>query len=147
LSQSGNRRFWPLATGDIDIEGLKRDRLQLLGEAAHYEAKGESLLLGLWDEVTVAQDARRAVDPWEEALRDIPTRVDFVGKICHRVDDRINVATADLLGSVLGIDKKDQTTLHSMRLANVMKNLGWNRHDHGKVTVNGKQVRGYWREG
>ena len=39
-SQTGNRRFWPLRIlKTIDLNLLKRDRLQLWGEAAKYEAR------------------------------------------------------------------------------------------------------------
>ena len=45
-SQTGNRRFWPLALrAPIDIDKLKRDRLQLWGEAAWLESRGESITL------------------------------------------------------------------------------------------------------
>ena len=45
-SQTGNRRFWPMRVLQaIDLEKLKKDRLQLWGEAAHYQSKGESLTL------------------------------------------------------------------------------------------------------
>ena len=50
-SQTGNRRFWPLAVRKmIDLDLLRRDRLQLLGEAAKYESAGESITLDekLW---------------------------------------------------------------------------------------------------
>jgi len=32
-----------------------------------------------------------------------------------------------------------------MRLANVMKALGWERTSNGKVTIDGQRVRGYFR--
>ena len=45
-SQTGNRRFWPLKLlAPITTEALRRDRLQLWGEAAKYEAPGESSTL------------------------------------------------------------------------------------------------------
>src|SRR5262249_45577714 len=70
LSQTGNRRFWPLETGKIDLAALIRDREQLLGEAATYEADGESIVLdkNLWKDAETAQEQRRVVDPWEDIL-------------------------------------------------------------------------------
>jgi predicted P-loop ATPase len=48
---TGNRRFWPVAVGNIDIEKLKAELDQLWAEAAVLEAKGESIRLDpkLWD--------------------------------------------------------------------------------------------------
>lgn len=65
LSQTGNRRFGPLETGKIDIEALKVDREHLLGEAATYEAAGESITLDqhLWGDAREAQEQRRVADP------------------------------------------------------------------------------------
>lgn len=78
LSQTGNRRFWPLACGDIDIEALRGDRLQLFGEAAHYESEGESLVLdeALWPDAKVEQEKRRVRHPWEDLLANIPERTE-----------------------------------------------------------------------
>src|SRR5207253_5402351 len=77
LSQTGNRRFWPLKTGRIDIEALRRDREQLLGEAAAYEAAGESVILDqkLWADAREAQEQRRVIDPWEDILGTMPDSI------------------------------------------------------------------------
>jgi Virulence-associated protein E len=77
-SQTGNRRFWPLVVlKSIDIDLLRRDRLQLWGEAAHYQSAGESLVLdeALWPAAGVQQEARRVPDPWEDVLAEIPGEV------------------------------------------------------------------------
>jgi predicted P-loop ATPase len=78
-SQTGNRRFWPLKVlRPIDIAKLERDRLQLWGEAAACEAKGESLTFAqdLWPAAVEEQEKRRVKDPWEEILADIPETVE-----------------------------------------------------------------------
>ena len=42
-SQTGNRRFWPMKVLEaIDLEKLKQDRLQLWGEAAHYQSRARA---------------------------------------------------------------------------------------------------------
>jgi hypothetical protein len=66
-------------------------------------------------------------------------------RILHKEgDDREVVASADVLTYVLGVPIERQKTFDSMRLANIMKRAGWERGS-GKVTINGKQVRGYFR--
>ena len=73
-SQTGNRRFWPLKVGVIDIDALKRDRDQLLAEAAAADNAGASLVLPreLWADAGEQQEQRREVDPWEDVLRGLP---------------------------------------------------------------------------
>jgi hypothetical protein len=69
---TGNRRFWPVTVGTIDLQELEKDRDQLWAEAAHLEARGESIRLdrSLWESAAREQDARRVMDPWEEVLED-----------------------------------------------------------------------------
>jgi predicted P-loop ATPase len=156
LSQTGNRRIWPLKTGKIDIEALKRDREQLLGEAATYEAAGESITLdpSLWGDARDAQDLRRVVDPWEDIIDHIPDSVNVddgrfstrTVTIVHRAGDGCErVASADVLEYVLKIPRAYQSSAHGQRLARAMERAGWKRNSGGRVTINGKPERGYLR--
>jgi predicted P-loop ATPase len=159
-SQTGNRRFWPLKVlKAIDADKLKRDRLQLWGEAAHYQSHGESLFLDekMWAVAAVEQEARRISDPWENTLADMPAEVEIdIGfedgfrrketvRITHAVSGEIRVAAATILEHVLKIPPGNQRTEHTMRLSNVMRKLGWLRHHNGQVTIGGDRPKGYFR--
>lgn len=172
-SQTGNRRFWPLRIlKAIDIEKLKRDRLQLWGEAAHYQSQGESVVLdpALWGEAGLEQEYRRVTDPWEDVLRNMPEMTTYsywkdgvqhegTRTIIHyaRDEDRHasgqavlrdqqRVSSVELLTFVLNIAPGNQQTGHTMRLAAVMKRLGWSRNDNGYVSIKGNRVKGYYRQ-
>ncbi len=68
--QTGNRRFWPVKVGTIDIEALERDREQLWAEAVHRWHAGEARWPTLAEEEEL--DSHRASfeeeDPWSTAL-------------------------------------------------------------------------------
>jgi predicted P-loop ATPase len=159
-SQTGNRRFWPmLVTKAIDIDLLRRDRLQLWGEAAYYQAQGESLVLdeALWADAAVEQENRRIPDAWEDALREIPVEivVEFLkdNVLCSKayhltytIDGKVTVAAATIFEHVLKVPVGNQTTAHTMRLSSAMKHLGWQRASNGYVTIGGKRVKGYFRD-
>jgi len=126
---------------------LTKDRLQLLGEAAKYERDGESVTLdeALWPAAAEAQEERRAKDPWEDLIAAIGHKV-WGTTIIHVVDNQERVATSDLMEHVLKIPEGQQNRSHAMRLADVMKKLGWRRDGGGnKITIGGKQVRGYFK--
>ena len=163
-SQTGNRRFWPLRVGRvIKIDELTRDRLQLLGEAATYEDEGESLVLdrALWPDAAEAQEARRVKHPWEDILADIPEFVSIwtdddkgtrqqkpVRIIHHHENDGTEmVVSRELLEHVLKVPAARQTVADSMRLADAMRALKWQRSSSGRVAIGGVRVRGFWRVG
>jgi predicted P-loop ATPase len=82
---TGNRRFWPVRVGPVDLEALRADRNQLWAEASHYEAQGERLELPpeLWAEAAAEQEQRLLADPWQERLEPI-----FDGRLGHvAIDD------------------------------------------------------------
>ena len=140
-SQTGNRRFWPLKTGTIDIDALRRDRDQLWAEAAEVEAKGEPLVLPkeLWDEAKTVQDERRQSDPWDDILAD----VQGVLYPTDQGEEEEWIKAQELLFT-LSITTDRATTDVYKRLKRVMQRLGWR---DGRHYFGGKhQVRGYRRE-
>jgi hypothetical protein len=133
-SQTGNRRFWPIRIGAIDIDALRRDRDQLWAEAAHVEATGISLALPetLWAHATAAQEERLERDPWEDVLADV-TGI---------VMDGEEVVRSDEIFIRLEISPARRNAAVGKRVAAVMRRLGW--RDTRRI-VNGRRHRCYVR--
>lgn len=131
--QTGNRRFWPIETGAIDLTALRRDRDQLWAEAAELEASGRSITLPkeLWELAAVEQAQRLEEDPWMETLAQL--RGVAVG-------EEVRLYTADILTLRLGIPKERQNQGHSKRIATILRKLGWEPANH---RVGGAFLRGY----
>lgn len=125
FDSSGNRRFWPVLVGEIDVEAIVRDRDQLWAEASVREAAGESSRLdpSLYAAAGAAQDERVAVDPWvdlaENALENYST-----GRIVCRD-----------MWAVFSIPDGLKTPAHDTRLGETMRSLGWER---AKARIEGK---------
>jgi predicted P-loop ATPase len=141
--QTGNRRFWPVKVGVIDLDALVADRDQLWAEAAAREAEGESLFLpqDLWEMAAIEQEERVAEDPWADIIRkylDGSTTED------GPVEPLDRVHTTTLLSEALNIRPGDQRPEHTQRLKIVMeKYLAWEHKNN--VRVGSKQGRGYVR--
>lgn len=78
---TGNRRFWPVKVGTIDLQRLKADRDLLWAEAAVREESGASIRLdpSLWAAAGVQQKARAEVTAFDEFLE--PLLGAEVGKV------------------------------------------------------------------
>jgi hypothetical protein len=150
-SQTGNRRFWPVETSHIDKEALRADRDQLWAEAAQREAQGDSIVLDqkLWEDAREQQEERRAKDPWEDKLFVIPdtirTKDGTERRIVWRDRGEEWVSSGDLLTFVLEVTIERQHSGTGKRLSTVMKKLGWQRKDGGKVWIDGTSLNGYFR--
>ena len=116
VDSTGNRRFWPVRVGDIDLEALARDRDQLWAEAAAREAAGETIRLdkALWQAAALEQDERRTLDPFVAPLADVFRSLQ--GKV--RSSD-----VWDIIGTPIGMRTPDQ----ERRVGNAMRDLGFER--------------------
>jgi hypothetical protein len=134
--ETGARRFLPVETGVIDLEGLRSERDQLLAEA-WVGADPIVLPSELWSVAAEAVDTRRAFHPWEDKLAELVPQQRWGGF------DRC--ASSWLLEDVLGVPADRQTRQHSTDLAMVMQRLGWDGPKPIKVRQGGIAVRGYIR--
>jgi predicted P-loop ATPase len=135
---TGNRRWWPVAIGRIDLDGVARDRDQLWAEAAAAEASGETLALDetLWGAAGLEQRARQEHDPWEDTIgawlrRECKWKAAEDGWFTRAPDDNggfeFRISSGWLLTNVLSIAKDRQGDATAKRLAKVMRSLGWDR--------------------
>jgi predicted P-loop ATPase len=68
--ETGNRRFWPVKVGDVDLVALERDRDLLWAEAVYWFRNGEKWYLETHEEALAkkVQNDRVSVDVWQEQL-------------------------------------------------------------------------------
>ena len=114
---TGNRRFWPLTCGTIDIEGLRDVRHLLWGEAVQ-----RYLALAPWwldtEELQAAaseeQDARLTSDPWFEPI---------AGWL-HRMG-KSDTSIAEILENAIARRLPEQTKSDEIRVGLCLRKLGW----------------------
>jgi hypothetical protein len=146
--ETGNRRFWPVTTGKINLAALEQDRDQLWAEAA--TADSESLVIdrSLWGEAAERAAARLPDDPWQDILAKVETMPDAPGNV-ERIASEIRVTSEFLLSSVLCINRAQLRVSDSRRLAGAMKRLEWigpKTFRMGEKTIKGyvKAIRQTW---
>jgi predicted P-loop ATPase len=115
--ESGGRRFWPVKTGTIDIDGLAEDRDQLFAEAVQLYRLGEPW----WPDRTFEQqhikqqqEARFEADAWEDLIADF-------------VATRTKVTIGEIAQGALFFDKSKIGTADQRRIAAILELLGWHR--------------------
>jgi predicted P-loop ATPase len=131
--QTGNRRFWPISCGTLDIASLQRDREQLFAEAvtrfregwpqAPLSSPGEWLWWLTPEEEAAAadeQEARTEEDPWEPMIQDwlmCPVKPDG-----NAIDVAGGFTTSDVLMGAIGLSSSQLTRQAQTRVGNILRN-------------------------
>ena len=127
---TGGRRFWCFECGTINIAGLTEARDQLWAEATAAFHAGESWWLD--DPATIKdaqleQEKRRVEDPWEQPVADF-----LDGATETTVSEVLSHLEQPPGGGMTGPRAKiARTKADQMRVADVLKCLGWQKHRVG----------------
>ena len=115
--ETGNRRFWPIRTGTIDIAAVKRDRDQLWAEALRSYRAGTCRWL---DDASILRDA-------EEEQRSRLIEDAWQTEIEHIIADQNSVTIPEVLAR-LGVETPRQDQLAANRVARCLQVAGWERY-------------------
>lgn len=133
---TGNRRFWPVKCGDkINMDGLAKDRDQILAEAYVAYKKGETLYLdgGLAKLAEIEQHERMNVDPW----------YDVVAAWLTTAPEFTTVSVIQVWELAFGGQARQITRSDQCRIGRIMKDLGYMRH---RPMVGGSRAYVYTRD-
>jgi predicted P-loop ATPase len=111
--ETGNRRFWPIKVGALNVELLAKWRDQLWAEAVAAFKAGETWWLGTEDLLALAtqQEAFQATDAWDGQVLELAMAGDFT--------------TADVLRHALKKEVGSWTKADEMRVAKILRRAGF----------------------
>lgn len=126
---TGNRRFWPVKVGVIDLDALTRDRDQLWAEAVASWRAGAPANLPpeLWGEAADEQAQRTMDDVWE-------------GAVAKFIANRSSCTAEEVLVDAIGMKLEAIGHRERIRVGDVLRVLGWGRRQ-ARVVEDGRQVR------
>jgi putative DNA primase/helicase len=141
--ETGNRRFWPLRCGEIDLDALRRDRDQLWAETVARFNAGAAWWLEDKELVALAgieQEARYQPDAWDalvERWLACEKRSVNVGSGQYEVWENqyvprsqplTDVSIGEILGQALNLEPAKWTRADQMRVSSFLKARKWERY-------------------
>ena len=111
---TGNRRYWPVNTGAIDIEGLRRDRDQIWAEAVYRFKNGERWWLE-GDHETELQEYQKSFvvdDPWVPSIQGLLSEFGDTGVLMDQIFDQ------------LGLEKPYRNSGYARRITSILQSIG-----------------------
>jgi predicted P-loop ATPase len=152
--ETGNRRFWPLRCGTIDLDALRRDRDQLWAEAVVRFRNGaiwwlqDPELIAMAD---AAQAERMQADAWDSLIerwvgwerrrvnRGYAGYDDWQEEEVERRALLVDVSVGEILREAIGIEPARWSRADQMRVSAWLKANGWRRYQART------EVRREWR--
>lgn len=122
--ETGNRRFWPVKVGRIDIHALERDRAQLWAEALEMYRSG----VPWWPDADEAKVD--AAEQAERVQRDAWT--DIIDNYL-RAEHRDAITVGELLRDAIGMKQEKWSTPEQTRVARALRILGWEKRRAPRV--------------
>jgi putative DNA primase/helicase len=129
---TGNRRYWPCTVKKIDLDSIKRDRVQLWAEAVHWYKQG--LYIGPTPQEMRMAEAEQAKRIYHDVWTD-----DVLEAIGLRASFRIN----DIM-SEMGLAKKERDGRAQRRISTILRHHGYdNRAEYNPHT---RKTERLWRK-
>ncbi len=147
--ETGNRRFWPVRCGSIDLDALRRDRDQLWAEAVVRFRDGAIWWLddpALIADATAEQDARYQSDAWDPLIERWLVyerrRVnrgygydDWVEEETKRAAPITDVSVGEILEQAIRIEPGRWNKSDQMRVGAYLKANHWRRYQQRSGSV------------
>lgn len=111
---TGNRRFWPIRVGTIDIREIEEFREMYFAEALHLFKAGASWWEVPQEEAHAEQEERRQHDVWEDIIEVF-------------LNDKHEVTVADVSHRCLSIPVAGLDMFIQKRISRILKSLGWEK--------------------
>ena len=132
--RTGNRRFWPVKCSEIDLDALREDRDQLFAEAVAAYRNGEAWHFTDPETIKAAeveQLARVEHDPW-------------TADIASFILGKSQTTTSEILG-MLDVPRGRSSAPQAKRIAGIMRELGWQKHEDQSQRRDGGKREVIWR--
>jgi len=123
IDKTGNRRFWPIRTGMLDIEALRRDRDQLFAEARDRFQSGETLYMDTPElrSYAASETKMRTIgEVWTPTIE--RWLLDEFGGAAYQTVTVVEVFTQALSGIVRAMSNLDR-----IKISNALMDLGWKK--------------------
>lgn len=132
--ETGNRRWLPVRVGQVDVDAIKRDRLQLWAEGAAMFDQGGVDYSEAEQLASAVHEEHMMRDAWEPVVRRWLTEPDeFIG---DPPETRSYLHAHEVLEKALKFETRNIKRVEEMRIGTVLRALGYGRK---RLQIDGKR--------